>query len=201
MVASLKDLLRDQLKRTRQETYPMDSVLYQEKGESLKDVFLSHFQFPNFFTISGYWPLNSEIDDRPLMEALAELGYKCALPVAKFKNLHLTFRQWKHGDPLEEGPFHLQQPQDTAPMVVPEVVLIPLLAFDRLGNRLGYGGGFYDRALKEIRHQKECITIGIAYEDQELDSVPFEAHDEKLDYIVTEQRVVEVKPFYRIKNR
>jgi 5-formyltetrahydrofolate cyclo-ligase len=140
--------------------------------------------------VSGYWPMRDEIDLRPLLRRLSARGVACALPVVAGKGLALEFRLWRPDDELVGGPFGTSEPGANAPAAVPDLVLTPLLAFDRHGGRLGYGGGFYDRSLAELRRDGSARAIGIAYDAQQIDRAPMAEYDQKLDWIVTERRVI-----------
>ena len=134
---------------------------------------------------AGYWPLDHELDPRPLLWRLHEGGWTLALPVVVAKNQPLLFRTYQPGDPLCPGPFGVQQPADTVAEVLPDLVLVPLLAFDRHKHRLGYGGGFYDRTLAHLRLSRRMTAVGLALPQQECPCVPTEATDQPLDAILT----------------
>lgn len=136
--------------------------------------------------IAGYWPLGDELDCRPALEALSAAGAQIVLPVVAGQGQVLIFRIWRPGDDLEQGPFGTMHPGARSPMAHPDVMLIPLIAFDRTGHRLGYGAGYYDRTLASYRAQKAIIALGLAYAVQEVDKVPIDHHDEPLDGVVTE---------------
>jgi 5-formyltetrahydrofolate cyclo-ligase len=131
--------------------------------------------------VAGFWPIQDEIDIRPLLHALHELGHPLALPVTGRRGEALIFRAWQPGAPLLPGRFGTSHPDGA--ILTPEVFLIPLLAFDRAGNRLGYGGGFYDRTLAL---SPRALRIGCAFAAQELDSVPAGPYDQTLHAVVTE---------------
>jgi len=135
--------------------------------------------------VSGYQPIGDEADISKLMTGLDQQGYQIALPVIVGKGQPLEFRTWSPGDTLDEVQWGIQEPGDDAEIVVPDVLLCPLLAFDEAGYRLGYGGGFYDRSLAQIRAQKPVVTIGIAFDEQKVDVVPRDAYDQRLDWILT----------------
>lgn len=137
--------------------------------------------------ISAFHSFGSEISTFELFDKLAADGWITALPVVIAKNTPLVFRQWKPGDALVLGRWDIQVPPEDAPEVLPDVLLVPLLAFDREGFRLGYGGGFYDRTLEKLRALKKVTAIGIAYAGQEMDTVPRDAFDQRLDWIMTEK--------------
>lgn len=131
--------------------------------------------------------MKDELDPRPLLSRLLELGCQCALPVVVGRDQPLLFREWAPHDTLEAGPFGTREPASDAPEVTPGMLIVPLLAFDLRGFRLGYGGGFYDRTLRGLREDHEgCLAIGYAYADQQVDSVPVTDTDERLDWVVTE---------------
>ena len=137
--------------------------------------------------VSGFHPYLSEISTLPLLAKLVDEGWITALPVVIGKELPLLFRRWARGDVMVSGLWDIQIPADTAPEVEPDVLLVPMLAFDRKGYRLGYGGGFYDRTLAKLRAFKKVTAIGVAYAGQEVDAVSHDAHDQPLDWIMTEK--------------
>ena len=137
--------------------------------------------------ISGFHAIRSEIDVRPLMLALAaRTGASLAMPVVLGRGQALVFRRWDDGMALVAGPFGTAHPPATEPDLVPDLVLVPLLAFDRRRHRLGYGAGFYDRTLAGLRDAGSVTAVGIAYAAQAVDVVPVGAHDQQLDLVLTE---------------
>ncbi len=136
-------------------------------------------------TVAGYLPIRSEIDPRPAMLALAGLGYRVAVPVVEGSGRPLAFRRWTPGVATERGAFGVEVPVAGAPEE-PDVLLVPLLAFDPRGHRLGYGGGFYDRTIAALRDRGDVHALGFAYAAQEVPAVPDSATDMRLDGIVTE---------------
>jgi len=145
---------------------------------------------PGFSCVSAFHQYGSEIDTRPLLGKLAGEGWTTALPVVVAKNQPLIFRRWLPGEPLEMGTMKISVPLMSSPLVEPDVLLVPLLAFDRHGYRLGYGGGFYDATLALLGARKKIVAIGVAYAGQEVENVPHEPHDMKLDYVMTEQGMI-----------
>jgi 5-formyltetrahydrofolate cyclo-ligase len=137
--------------------------------------------------VSGFWPMGDEIDIRPAMTALAEHGHTLALPVTGRRGTPLVFRAWMPGEPLKAEPFGTMAPESTAPIVRPAVLLVPLLAFDRGGWRLGYGGGYYDRTLTALRAELPVLAIGVGFAAQEIPVVPRGDTDARLDAVVTER--------------
>lgn len=136
-------------------------------------------------TVSVFWPIRSEIDTRPLIDLLAGEGHRTALPCVTPQGL--VFRAWGPGDPLRRAGFGLSEPDDQAPAVEPDLMLVPLAAFDRRGHRIGYGAGHYDRA---IAARPGVRTIGLAFATQEVERVPDEPHDRALDAVATEAGLV-----------
>jgi 5-formyltetrahydrofolate cyclo-ligase len=136
--------------------------------------------------VSGYSPIRSEIDPTPLMHALAAQGAQLALPVIVARDRPLVFRAWSSGDRLARGPLGILEPPPEAAEIVPDIVLVPLAAFDRLGHRIGYGAGHYDRSLVALRAAKKIVAIGVGFAAQEIAVVPIQAHDVALDYVLTE---------------
>jgi 5-formyltetrahydrofolate cyclo-ligase len=139
--------------------------------------------------VSGFFPYMSEIDSRPLLGRLAGEGWTTALPIVIAKGEPLVFRRWLPGEPTVTGVWDIPRPPDSSPLVEPDALLVPLMAFDRRGYRLGYGGGFYDRTLALLRSRKPIKAIGIAYAAQEVDSVPHDDHDQPMDFVMTEKEV------------
>ena len=138
-------------------------------------------------TVSGFIPYKSEIDTVPLLARLHQQGWGTGLPVVIAAEQPLVFRAWSPGDALIPGVWDIPIPPETAAEVLPDVLLVPMLAFDRRGCRLGYGGGFYDRTLEKLRAFKKVWAVGVAYAAQEVDAVPRGDHDAPLDYVMTEQ--------------
>jgi len=139
--------------------------------------------------IAGFWPLPGEIDILLLLHALAERSWKLCLPVTPKRGFPLTFRAWKPGDVLEAGRFNTRHP--TGPEMVPDYILVPLLAFDRAGNRLGYGGGYYDRTLAAL---PAAYRLGCGFAAQEVPNVPTGPGDVTLNAVATELSVMIFQP-------
>ena len=137
--------------------------------------------------VSGFIPYKSEINTIPLLNGLRRGGWMTALPVVIGPGEPLVFRSWSPGEPLVPGVWEIPIPLDSAPELVPDVLLVPMLAFDARGYRLGYGGGFYDRTLQKLRALKSVVAIGVAYGAQVVDEVPRGAHDAPLDFVMTEK--------------
>lgn len=135
--------------------------------------------------VSGFSAIGDEIDPRPLLTTVIAGGYRVCLPVMQGKGLPLLFRAWTPGDPTTPGVWGIDEPLTTASRLEPDVLLVPLLAFDATGFRLGYGGGFYDRTIADLRAKKPVIAIGLAFDEQRIDSVPHAAYDQRLDWVLT----------------
>lgn len=144
--------------------------------------------------IAGYWPMGDEIDPRPLMRALAARGCRLALPVVTAPGTALDFRAFAFGDALEPGPHGTAHPAMAQPALIPGVLLVPLLAFDRGCYRLGYGGGYYDRTLESLRKSAQVKAIGVAFAAQAVEAVPRDGHDQRLDAIATEHGLILSEP-------
>ncbi len=136
--------------------------------------------------VAGYAPIRSEIDPVPLMQSLARQGAALAMPAIARPDAALAFRAWKQGEALVPGAFGISEPSATAAEVVPDIVLVPLVAFDRAGHRIGYGAGYYDRTLEALRRHKTLVAVGLAFTVQEIPQVPALPHDVRLDYVLTE---------------
>ncbi len=163
-----------------------------EAGAALSARLRKAVALPAGAVVSAFWPLEGEIDTRPLMRDLVSRGHVVVLPVMQGAGRPLLFRAWAPGDSLVAAEFGTREPQPDRPALVPEVLLVPLLAFDRRGYRLGYGGGFYDRTLQELRARGPRLCIGIAYAGQELPEVPHDGNDQRLDWVVTEREAIEI---------
>ena len=157
-----------------------------EAPARLAGALLASFAPPMGSIIAGYWPMGEEMDPRPLMLALASRGHFLALPVTPPRGQPLSFRAWKPGAALRTGPMGTSEPAG-GDELRPDVLLVPLLAFDRAGRRLGYGGGYYDRTLAALPGAK---AIGIAYAGQEMAEVPAGPQDMRLSLIATEDSVI-----------
>ena len=136
--------------------------------------------------VSSYSPIRDEADPRALASSLASRGHSIVLPVMVGPRAALSFRPWREGDPLSPNRHGIHEPQAHLHDIEPQALLVPLLAFDADGMRLGYGGGYYDRTLAKLRSHGHIVAIGVAYAGQEVAKLPHDAHDQRLDGVVTE---------------
>jgi 5-formyltetrahydrofolate cyclo-ligase len=143
--------------------------------------------------VSAYSPIRNEIDPVPLMRKLAEQGAKLALPAVLARGKSLAFRAWSPDDRLMLGPLGIPEPSPAAAEMIPDVMLIPLAAFDRQGHRIGYGAGHYDYTLAHLRKVKAIAAVGIAFAVQEIKAVPALPHDVALDYVLTEKKMFDFR--------
>ena len=143
--------------------------------------------------VAGYAPIRSEIDPVPLMRKLAGAGARLALPVITQRGQSLRFRIWHEGDRLLPGSLGILEPSPAAAEIIPEIVLVPLAAFDRVGHRIGYGAGHYDRTLAHLHKSKGFAAIGLAFTAQQVKTVPALQHDVPLDYVLTETKAFDFR--------
>ena len=186
-IAEAKRLLRDVARARRSEA----RAAAPDAGEHAVSQFLDAITPAPRCVVSGYWPMGDEFDVRPLLEALDARGHPIGLPVVVGKEQPLIFRRWRRGDALEPAAFGTSVPGEGAEALTPSLLLVPLLAVDPRGFRLGYGGGFYDRTLDGLRQAGAAVTaVGICFDAQCIASVPTNATDQPLDWLVTECRAV-----------
>jgi len=138
--------------------------------------------------VGGYYPVNFEVDDLELLKKFKKNDFDISLPVIK-KNFQMNFYKWSFVDPLKINKYGIPEPQ-IKNIVYPDVLLIPMVAFDKNLNRLGYGGGYYDRLIEKLSKRKKIMKIGLALAAQKIDKVPINVYDQKLDYIVTNKYII-----------
>jgi 5-formyltetrahydrofolate cyclo-ligase len=188
--------IKDQLRRegfARRDA--LDSAFRKKASRSIAERALDFPDLQDLTPIGAYWPIRSEVDPRPLMEAL--LARRQDVALSQIIHPRLSFRLWQPGDPLVKGGFGVREPGPDAPEVFPVALLVPLVAFDRSGGRIGYGKGHFDRAIAALEEKHPILTIGLAYAVQEIERVPVEPHDRLLDVIVTEAELIRTKPHCR----
>lgn len=186
-IARDKKRLRQQLLLKRQQ---MPHALMVQASESTARHFADHPILAFSASFSGYIAMRGELDILPVFSLMERYNKKTALPRMEPTSQRLNFHSWQLRDPLHLSTHGAREPSPDAAALVPEIVLVPLIAFDADGFRLGYGGGWYDRTIEHFRNQQEkTLFIGVAYSGQEVDRLPIEAHDQPLDGILTERGV------------
>lgn len=168
-----------------------DPVIREAAALAVRELFLATIDAAGA-TVAGYWPLGSELDVRPLLLQVASRGHEVALPVSGPRGQALTFRSWDPAASLIAGRYGILEPGPDRPTVIPSVLLVPLLSFDRTGHRLGYGAGYYDRTLDALRAVRSVLAVGVAFAAQEVEAVPCADHDERLDWIITEREALRI---------
>jgi 5-formyltetrahydrofolate cyclo-ligase len=143
--------------------------------------------------VSGFMPLKSEINPLPLLQKLSQAGARLALPAIAGRGKPLIMRAWEFGAPLDRGQWGIREPKPDAPEVEPDILLVPLLAFDRAGYRLGYGAGYYDMTIHRLRALKPITAVGVAFAAQEVPKIPTTPRDERLDLVLTEREVIDLR--------
>jgi 5-formyltetrahydrofolate cyclo-ligase len=143
--------------------------------------------------VSGFMPLKSEINPLPLMRKLAAQGARPALPVVAGREKPLIMREWVFGEPLVAGVWGIREPKPEAAELEPDILLVPLIAFDRAGHRIGYGAGYYDLTIVQLRARKAIIAVGLAFAVQEIAAVPATPRDALLDLVLTEREVIDLR--------
>jgi 5-formyltetrahydrofolate cyclo-ligase len=143
----------------------------------------------NFKSIGGYYPSNYEIDDLDILDLLEKKNFKVSLPIIK-KDNQMNFYSWSRNDPLKINKFGIPEPVSSK-IFYPDILLVPLVAYDSSLNRLGYGGGYYDRYIEKIEKIKKVTKIGLAFSFQKISSIPINQYDKKLDFIVTEKEILQ----------
>ena len=148
---------------------------------------------PRGAVVSGFMPMKSEISPLPLLKRLAAEGAKLALPTVVGRGKPLIMRAWQFGAPLEAGVWGIRQPKADAPEIDPDILIVPLAAFDRAGHRIGYGAGYYDMTITHLRLIKPVVAIGLAFTVQEIPRVPATERDARLDLVLTEREIIDFR--------
>jgi 5-formyltetrahydrofolate cyclo-ligase len=151
------------------------------------------FEITDGMVVSAYSPIRSEIDPMPLMQKIAALGARLALPAVPARGQSLIFRAWSLNERLLLGPLGIPEPSPAAAEVLPDVMLVPLAAFDRVGHRIGYGAGHYDFTFAHLRKMKAVAGVGLAFATQEIKAIPALSHDVALDYVLTERKTFDFR--------
>jgi 5-formyltetrahydrofolate cyclo-ligase len=164
-----------------------------DPGAGLKLIEMFPLELARLSPVAGYWPVGGEIDSRPLLAALAKAGRQIALPRLPARDALTQFLAWRAGEALKADAFGVPSPPPGSPRLKPRLILVPLIAFDRGGRRLGQGGGHYDRILSVYRAEG-AIAVGLAYAVQEMPLVPTGPHDAPLDWVITEREAIRCAP-------
>ena len=181
-IAALKDVVRKEALERRAALKPR----LTELSHRLADVFIQQIAVPRGATVSAYVAIGEEADPGPLLRELRARGHAIALPRVTGRGKPLDFHRHDAGKALVPGGFGLSEPARDWPQTEPDVLIVPLLAFDALGYRIGYGAGFYDRTLAKLRAARDVLAVGFAFADQEFETVPHDENDQRLDWVVTE---------------
>jgi len=177
-----KNILRKKILVYRKNNYRIVDLKY-----SLLKNILKKFNLLKNKKIGAYFPINYEIDCLEILKQLEKSGHKISLPITK-KGNKMDFFEWSFKEPLLIGKIGIPEPYSKK-KVYPEILLVPLVAFNKYKSRLGYGGGYYDRYIQKIKNIKKILTIGVAFSFQEVRKLPINEHDKKLDYIFTENYI------------
>ena len=179
----LKSKLRKKILKIREKTNKNDiQINYNQITKILKKEKI------NKKIIGGYFPVNFEMDDLVLLRKFEKNRFNISLPVIK-KNFQMDFYKWSFSEILKVNKYGIPEPE-TKNIVYPDILLVPLVAFDKNLNRLGYGGGYYDRLIEKLSKKKKIIKIGLALSIQKIDKVPINVYDQKLDYIITNKYII-----------
>jgi 5-formyltetrahydrofolate cyclo-ligase len=143
--------------------------------------------------VAGFMPMKSEINPLPLMRKLADAGARLALPVVAGPGKPLIMRAWAFGEPLAAGVWGIREPAPAAHTLAPDILIVPLLAFDRAGHRIGYGAGYYDLTIAALRAKQAVVAVGVALAAQEIAAVPATPRDVPLDLVLTEREVIDLR--------
>ena len=172
-----------------------DALPPAERAQAAEAVAARAFPVPlkSQSIVSGFMPMKSEINPLPLMRKLAAAGARLALPVMAGRGQPLIMRAWGVGEPLAAGVWGIREPQPSAAVVAPDILLVPLLAFDRAGHRIGYGAGYYDMTIAALRARQAVVAVGLAFAAQEIAAVPATPHDAPLDLVLTEREVIDLR--------
>ena len=194
-IALAKEKLRAEALARRRE---ISAAARKSASARIAANFTARFQPRPGSVVAGYWPLPDEADIRALMSALADGGCEIALPVVLGPGEPLEFRKYVAGDDLRDAAFGTKVPAPGQPVLRPDIVIVPMLAFDAQGYRLGFGKGYYDRTLARLRAPGAGVAaplaVGVAFDSGRLDAVPHDRFDQRLDWIVTECEVLAIDP-------
>jgi len=184
-----KVLLRQQALARR------DALPAGERAAAAESIAVRSFPiaFERGTIVSGFSPMKSEINPFPLMRKLADAGAQLALPAVAGRGKPLIMRAWNFGEPLKAGQWGIREPMPDAPEIAPDILIVPLAAFDRVGHRIGYGAGYYDMTIAALRAKKRVIAVGLAFAAQEISQVPATVRDARLDLVLTEREAIDFR--------
>ena len=167
----------------------------QERLRAAETIAAREFPVPvsRGMIVSGFSPMKSEVNPIPLLRKLSDAGAQLALPVIVKRGQPLIMRAWSFGAPLESGQWGIREPTPEAAAVDPDVLIVPLAAFDRAGHRIGFGAGYYDMTIRALRAKKKITAVGIAFAAQEIPRVPATERDERLDLVLTEREIIDLR--------
>ena len=174
----------------RNKTLKIRKKLFDKDLKIDSDKFISFLKKNrlNLKNFGGYYPSNYEIDDLAILDLLEKKNFKVSLPIIK-KDNQMNFCSWSRGDPLRVNKFGIPEPVSSK-IFYPDILLVPLVAYDNNLNRLGYGGGYYDRYIEKLEKTKKIIKIGLAFSFQKISSIPIDQYDKRLDFIITEKEIL-----------
>ena len=174
----------------RNKTLKIRKKLFDKDLKIDSDKFISFLKKNrlNLKNFGGYYPSNYEIDDLAILDLLEKKNFKVSLPIIK-KDNQMNFCSWSRGDPLRVNKFGIPEPVSSK-IFYPDILLVPLVAYDNNLNRLGYGGGYYDRFIEKLEKTKKIIKIGLAFSFQKISSIPIDQYDKRLDFIITEKEIL-----------
>jgi len=166
-----------------------ENPIFALESKAIANNLLQNYYFSKNLVVAGYWPIRNEADPIYLITKLFNFGCTICLPEIIAYSKILNFRKWCPYEPLRPGKFGTAQPWEDQPLLVPDVILTPLVGFDKEGNRLGYGGGYYDATISNLKQNggRRIVLIGIAREIQRVNLIPSSEYDERLDMVVTEE--------------
>jgi 5-formyltetrahydrofolate cyclo-ligase len=193
---SQRDSIAEQKAALRRDALARREALSREQRAAAVEVVAARpfpVPVPAGAIVSGFMPIRDEFNPLPLMKMLADAGARLALPATAGRGQPLVMRAWDFGAPLAAGVWGIREPKPDAPEVVPDVVLVPLLAFDRAGHRVGYGAGYYDMTIAALRARKPIVAVGLAFAAQEVDTVPTTPRDARLDLVLTERETIDFR--------
>jgi 5-formyltetrahydrofolate cyclo-ligase len=172
-----------------------DALPAAERAQAAEAIAARAFPVPlrSGLVVAGFMPMKSEINPLPLMRKLAAAGAGLALPAVAGRGKPLIMRAWGFGEALAAGVWGIREPEPSAPVVAPDILIVPLLAFDRAGHRIGYGAGYYDLTIAALRARQPVVAIGLAFAAQEIAAVPATPHDAPLDLVLTEREVIDLR--------